>query len=111
LKAGSDRLDLFRSHVGLSPLGSSYMHRAASCPPTDARTEEAAWLPGNALSVRDERTKPRNSIREKTMPSTIHLHRVIAAKPDKIYRAFLEPDAVASWLPPYGFTCTVHELD
>lgn len=45
------------------------------------------------------------------MPSTIRLHRVIPAKPAKIYRAFLEPDALASWLPPYGFTCTVHELD
>lgn len=45
------------------------------------------------------------------MPSTIRLHRIIAVKPDKLYRAFLEPDAVASWLPPYGFTCTVHELD
>jgi uncharacterized protein YndB with AHSA1/START domain len=44
------------------------------------------------------------------MPSTIRLHRVIAAKPDKLYRAFLETDAVASWLPPFGFTCTVHEL-
>lgn len=45
------------------------------------------------------------------MPSTIRLHRVVAAKPEKIYRAFLESDAVASWLPPYGFLCTVHELD
>ena len=45
------------------------------------------------------------------MPSTIRLHRVIPAKPAKIYRASLEPDALASWLPPYGFTCTVHELD
>jgi uncharacterized protein YndB with AHSA1/START domain len=45
------------------------------------------------------------------MPSTIRLHRVIAAKPDKVYRAFLEPDAVASWLPPFGFLCTVHELN
>ncbi len=45
------------------------------------------------------------------MPSTIRLHRVIAAKPEKLYRAFLKPDAVASWLPPYGFLCTVHELD
>lgn len=45
------------------------------------------------------------------MPSTIRLHRVIATSPDKVYRAFLEPDAVASWLPPYGFLCTVHELD
>ncbi len=45
------------------------------------------------------------------MPGTVQLHRVIAAKPEKIYRAFLEPDAVASWLPPFGFLCTVHALD
>jgi len=45
------------------------------------------------------------------MPSTIRLHRIIAAKPEKLYRAFLEPDAIAGWLPAYGFTCTVHELD
>lgn len=45
------------------------------------------------------------------MPNTIRLHRVIAAKPEKVYRAFLESDAIASWLPPYGFLCTVHELD
>lgn len=45
------------------------------------------------------------------MPSTIRLHRVIAAKPEKIFRAFIEPDAIASWLPPYGYLCTVHELD
>jgi uncharacterized protein YndB with AHSA1/START domain len=45
------------------------------------------------------------------MPNTVSLHRVIAAKPEKVYRAFLEPDAIASWLPPYGFLCTVHELD
>ena len=45
------------------------------------------------------------------MSNTIKLHRVIATKPEKVYRAFLESDAVASWLPPFGFTCTVHELD
>ena len=45
------------------------------------------------------------------MPSTIRLHRVIATRPEKVYRAFLEADAIASWLPPYGFVCTVHELD
>ncbi|KJS16705.1 MAG: hypothetical protein VR78_07010 [Hoeflea sp. BRH_c9] len=45
------------------------------------------------------------------MPSTIRLHRVIATRPEKIYRAFLEADAVASWLPPYGYLCTVHEMD
>jgi len=45
------------------------------------------------------------------MPSTIRLHRVIATRPEKVYRAFVESDAVASWLPPYGFVCTVHEQD
>lgn len=45
------------------------------------------------------------------MPSTVTLHRVLTASPEKVYRAFLEADAVASWLPPYGFLCTVHELE
>ncbi|MCB2080669.1 MAG: SRPBCC family protein [Novosphingobium sp.] len=44
------------------------------------------------------------------MPGTVHLHRVIATKPEKVYRAFVEPDAIASWLPPYGFLCTVHDM-
>jgi uncharacterized protein YndB with AHSA1/START domain len=42
------------------------------------------------------------------MPSTVRLHRVLATSPEKVYRAFLEPDAQAKWLPPNGFTCTVH---
>jgi uncharacterized protein YndB with AHSA1/START domain len=46
-----------------------------------------------------------------TMPSTVNLHRVFAASPEKVFRAFVEPDALASWLPPSGFLCTVHELD
>ena len=45
------------------------------------------------------------------MPNTVRLHRVIAAKPEKLYRAFVEADAIASWLPPFGFVCTVHELE
>ena len=45
------------------------------------------------------------------MPNAVRLHRVLAAKPEKVYRAFLEADALAKWLPPNGFTCTVHELD
>jgi uncharacterized protein YndB with AHSA1/START domain len=44
-------------------------------------------------------------------PGTVRLHRVFTAPPERVYRAFLEPDAVVRWLPPYGFTCTVHELD
>ncbi len=42
---------------------------------------------------------------------TIRLHRVLRAPPSRVYRAFLEPDAIVRWLPPYGFTCTVHALD
>jgi uncharacterized protein YndB with AHSA1/START domain len=42
---------------------------------------------------------------------TVRLHRVLAAKPEKVYRAFLDADAMAKWLPPYGFTCKVHHLD
>jgi uncharacterized protein YndB with AHSA1/START domain len=45
------------------------------------------------------------------MPSTVKLHRVLATRPEKVYRAFVEPDAMASWLPPFGFTCTVHALE
>ena len=42
--------------------------------------------------------------------NTVNLHQVLAAKPEKIYRAFLEPDAMAKWLPPNGFTCRVHHM-
>jgi uncharacterized protein YndB with AHSA1/START domain len=46
------------------------------------------------------------------MPSaTIELHRVLRAAPEKVYRAFLDPDAMAKWLPPNGFTGKVHHLD
>ncbi len=45
------------------------------------------------------------------MPGTVRLHRVLSTKPEKVYRAFSEADAVAQWLPPNGFTCTVHNLD
>jgi uncharacterized protein YndB with AHSA1/START domain len=43
--------------------------------------------------------------------NTIKLHRVLRSTPEKIYRAFLEPAAMAKWLPPYGFTCTVHHME
>ena len=43
--------------------------------------------------------------------NTVRLHRVLTAKPEKIYRAFIEPDAMARWLPPNGFTGKVHHLD
>jgi uncharacterized protein YndB with AHSA1/START domain len=45
------------------------------------------------------------------MSNSVRLHRILTAKPDKVYRAFVEADAMAKWLPPNGFTCTVHHLD
>ena len=43
--------------------------------------------------------------------NTVRLHRVLTAKPEKVYRAFLEPEAMARWLPPNGYTGKVHHLD
>jgi uncharacterized protein YndB with AHSA1/START domain len=43
--------------------------------------------------------------------NTIRLHRVLRAPPERVYRAFLDPDAMAKWLPPHGFTGKVHHLD
>lgn len=45
------------------------------------------------------------------MGNSVHLHRVLKSNPQKVYRAFLEPAALAKWLPPYGFTATSHEMN
>jgi uncharacterized protein YndB with AHSA1/START domain len=45
------------------------------------------------------------------MPSTIRLHRVLKAPPQRVYKAFTDADAMAKWLPPYGFTCKIHHVD
>jgi len=45
------------------------------------------------------------------MPGTVTLHRVLRAPPERVYRAFLDPGAMAKWLPPNGFTGTVHQID
>ena len=45
------------------------------------------------------------------MPNTIRLHRVLRASPERVYRAFLNADAMAKWLPPNGFTGKVHQMD
>lgn len=44
-------------------------------------------------------------------PNSVHLHRVLTAKPEKVYRAFIEPDAMTRWLPPNGFTGKVHQME
>ena len=46
-----------------------------------------------------------------TSSGTVRFHRVLRTTPEKLYRAFLEPAAIAKWIPPHGFTCTVHKLD
>ena len=45
------------------------------------------------------------------MPNSVQFHRVLRAAPEKVYRAFLDADAKAKWLPPNGFTCRVHHMD
>jgi uncharacterized protein YndB with AHSA1/START domain len=50
-------------------------------------------------------------VADNTSTGTVRLHRVFAAKPDKVYRAFTTADAMARWLPPDGFTCSVHRLE
>ena len=45
------------------------------------------------------------------MPSTIRLHRVFKTTPERLYKAFIDPDAMAKWLPPHGFTGKVHSMD
>ena len=51
------------------------------------------------------------AIAEAQMPNTIHLHRVLRAPSSRIYRAFLDADALAKWLPPHGFIGKVHHMD
>jgi uncharacterized protein YndB with AHSA1/START domain len=52
------------------------------------------------------------NIKERAMTTnTVRLHRVLATRPDKIYRAFTDPDALSRWLPPDGFTARVHAMD
>ncbi len=60
-------------------------------------------------SVKPESVKPVSTKSAET--NTVRLHRVMTAKPEKIYRAFIEADALARWLPPYGFTAKVHHMD
>ncbi|MBK7207073.1 MAG: SRPBCC family protein [Elusimicrobia bacterium] len=45
------------------------------------------------------------------MPGTVRFHRVLKAPPERVYRAFTTPAAMAKWLPPHGFTCTVHHME
>jgi uncharacterized protein YndB with AHSA1/START domain len=68
-----------------------------------------AGVPGIVRNRKDKLTEERIIMTTKT--NTIRLHRVLRATPEKIYKAFLDPDAMAKWLPPNGFTGKVHEID
>jgi len=67
----------------------------------DTSVAESSWGLSNFSTER----------RSHMTTGTVRLHRVLRAPPERIYRAFLEPDAIAKWLPPYGFTCQVHHMD
>lgn len=56
-------------------------------------------------------SNPKTSKTSPTTENTVRLHRVLATKPEKVYRAFLDADAWARWLPPNGFTAKVHSMD
>lgn len=45
------------------------------------------------------------------MPGAVRFHRVLKAPPERVYRAFTTPEAMAKWIPPHGFTCTVHHME
>jgi uncharacterized protein YndB with AHSA1/START domain len=55
--------------------------------------------------------RPNRPVQEDIMPSTVQFHRVLRTTPERLFRAFIEPDALAKWLPPNGFTGRVHHMD
>lgn len=55
--------------------------------------------------------QPQTEKTDAEVTNTVRLHRVLATRPEKVYRAFLDADALAKWLPPNGFTCKVHQMD
>jgi hypothetical protein len=76
------------------------------------RLRGSEWRRGLVCDLGFWHTCPAKLSGELIMPTgTVRLHRVLRAKPEKIYRAFLSADALSKWLPPYGFTCKVQHLD
>jgi uncharacterized protein YndB with AHSA1/START domain len=56
-------------------------------------------------------SKTKKTPENKPASNSVRLHRVLRASPEKVYRAFLDADALAKWIPPHGFTCKIHQLD
>jgi uncharacterized protein YndB with AHSA1/START domain len=66
-----------------------------------------------AVSLRDQKSEERqdDAGEEEEMPNTVQFHRVLRATPERVYRAFLDADAMVKWLPPNGFTGKVHHMN
>ena len=87
--------------------------KAHDTPAANLNRTEGVTRPLGASELADyaSLTRRTSCSEQVSMPNTVRLHRVLATKPDKVYRAFIEADAMAKWLPPNGFACTVHHLD
>src|SRR5262249_36279253 len=96
-----------RNRLRLRPSCSRTIRISRSSPAKQSRS--CRFFP----SLEPDRRRPfaTPEFAETKMPYTVRLHRVLATTPEKLYRAFLEPDAMAKWLPPNGFAGTVHSLD
>jgi uncharacterized protein YndB with AHSA1/START domain len=76
------------------------------------RAERLQEVPSAKPAIEETPLVPNSAKADHAVPAnTVRLHRVFATKPEKVYRAFLDGPAFAKWLPPYGFTCTVHHLE
>jgi uncharacterized protein YndB with AHSA1/START domain len=91
---------------------------SADWPRSGADSKNSVFLSNLRLAIRPvhedaRRERPFNNLHvwRNNMPNTVRLHRVLATRPEKVYRAFLEADALAKWLPPNGFACTVNHLE
>src|ERR1041385_1749812 len=99
--------------AGFSPFAPGSA-KGSSCPAK--ALERSSTSASNVLtrpprsSYERERQQHKTSMTTNTT-NTVRLHRVLRAKPERVYRAFLDPDAMAKWLPPNGFTGKVHHLD
>src|SRR2546425_712758 len=78
-------------------------------PPSPAPPPPAA--PSEPTPPLDSRNEYKGAVPMSNVTHTIRLHRVLRAPAERLYRAFLDPDAMAKWLPPHGFTGKVHEMD
>src|ERR1700757_664675 len=91
-------------HQNLSP-PQAVLGGASARASGHAAFADTGWLTGARFRSADL------TLGKTIMPNTVRLHRVLATRPEKVYRAFLEADALAKWLPPNGFACPVYHLE